>query len=177
MFLAFGGRYLVVNQTPVKSDVIIVLGGGSRDRVQRAVELFRRGYAPEFIMSGGAMYNARQSQAEHMRQQAMDMGVSQRDVILENRSNSTYGNAVYSRSLVVHRRFTSAIVVSSDFHMRRVQFIFDKVFSKTGVRLTFCAAPSRQFDPGFWWRTPRSAEITLIEYSKLAVYWIAYGLL
>ena len=58
IFLAFGGRYLVVNQTPVKSDVIIVLGGGSRDRVQRAVELFRQGYAPALIMSGGAMYNA-----------------------------------------------------------------------------------------------------------------------
>ena len=58
IFLAFGGRYLVVNQTPVKSDVIIVLVGGSRDRVQRAVELFRQGYAPAFIMSGGAMYNA-----------------------------------------------------------------------------------------------------------------------
>ncbi|KKR38754.1 MAG: hypothetical protein UT71_C0008G0001, partial [Parcubacteria group bacterium GW2011_GWF2_40_10] len=46
--------FLVVQDKPEKSDVILVLAGDSNgERVDQAVKLYKEGYAPKILMSGG----------------------------------------------------------------------------------------------------------------------------
>jgi hypothetical protein len=41
---------------------------------------------------------------------------------------------------VLHYRPTEAVVITSDFHLDRARYIFEREFAGTGVRLTFAAA-------------------------------------
>lgn len=166
------GEWLVVNQTPRPSDVIIVLGGGPPERVQKAVALFEEGYAPGLLMSGGAVYRSHESQAAMMAKQAERLGVPARAIILESRSQTTYQNARDTERILVARHFHSAIVVSSDYHMRRVMLVFTAAYRHTGIRLTFTAAPDRAFQPTRWWANRSSAYITVSEYAKYLVNWV-----
>ena len=128
----FAGDFLALNQAPVASDVIVVLGGGPPARVAKAVQLYRAGYAPRLLMSGGAVYNPWQDQAQHMRQQALERGVPASRILLDNRSLTTFQNALYTLQVMKAHHLTSAIVVSSTFHMRRAWADFSYVFFRPG---------------------------------------------
>ncbi len=164
----FAGDFLALNQAPVGSDVIVVLGGGPPARVAKAVELYRKGYAPRLLMSGGAVYSPWQDQAQHMRQQAVERGVPSDRILLDNRSLTTFQNALYTLQVMKAHHLTSAIVVSSTFHMRRAWADFSYVFFGQGIRLVYCSSPYAGFHPATWWTTAAGRAITLSEYAKIA---------
>lgn len=171
------GRFLVVNQQPVKSDVIIVLGGGGGERQLLASELYKEHYAPFIIVSNGGTRGKPSTEKAQMEiQRLKDEGVPDSAIISELQSQSTYGNAVFTERVMKEHNFHSAIVVSSTYHMRRSQYIFNKVFYGSGVRLTYCAAPVPNYSPTFWWTTTSGWSYTFSEYKKLIGYLIVYGI-
>lgn len=168
------GRFLDDSQNPERTDVIIVLGGGPPQRVQRAVILYQQGYGHFILVSGGAVYNPWQTQAQHMALQANALGVPMQKIIMENRSESTYENAVDSLRIIKQRRFHSAIIVSSTYHMLRARIVFGAVYAGSGIRLVYCAATDPQFHPNRWWSTKDSLQTTLSEYEKIIATIVLY---
>lgn len=163
------GRFLVVNQTPRASDAIIVLGGGPINRIEKASQLYAQGYAPLLVASGGTMYSATRSQAEEMALQAEQLGVPASHIVLDQKSESTQQNARDTLAILLRRHLRSAIVVSSDYHMRRVQWLFTHTYRGHHIRLIYVAASDPWFRPTRWWSNPRSAFLTASEYLKLLV--------
>ena len=52
--LTAAGAFLIVEDPLEKADVILVLSGGRKDeRVRQGAELYRQGYAPWVLLSGG----------------------------------------------------------------------------------------------------------------------------
>jgi uncharacterized SAM-binding protein YcdF (DUF218 family) len=173
LLFAFSGRFLVINEQPQKSDVIIVLGGDD-GRIEKGVELFKAGYAPYIMVSDGGTRNHPSTvQAEKMINKAIELDVPKTAIIPELRSESTYGNAVYSLEFIKKYNFHSALVVSSDYHMLRTKLTFEKIYGNSGIRLTYCAASST-YDPYFIFRNFQSIQFTVSEYTKLIGYAIYY---
>ncbi len=165
--LPYVGEYLVVDTTPVRADVIVVLSGDKGERLEHAVELYNKGVAPLILVSGGKVY-ASLTAAEMMRDHAIRLGVPPSMVIMEDRAGNTIENALFTRPLLVERGLHSAVVVSSPYHMRRVKYVFDRLYRESGIKLSYSASQS-WFDPESWWRTPGGQSIVLSEYLKLAV--------
>lgn len=163
----YAGDFLALNEAPTHSDAIIVLGGGPEQRVAQAVRLLREGYSSRLLLSGGAIYNPWQTQAEHMKQEARALGVPSKQILLENHSETTVQNALYSLQVMKSHHLTSAIVVSSTFHMRRAWLDFLYVFSGQGIRLSFSSSPYPGFHPSTWWQTAEGRGITTSEYAKM----------
>jgi uncharacterized SAM-binding protein YcdF (DUF218 family) len=173
LLFAFSGRFLVINEQPQKSDVIIVLGGDD-GRIEKGVELFKAGYAPYIMVSDGGTRNHPSTvQAEKMINKAIELDVPKTAIIPELRSESTYGNAVYSFEFIKKYNFHSALVVSSDYHMLRTKLTFEKIYSNSGIRLTYCAASST-YDPYFNFKNFQSIQFKVSEYIKLIGYFIYY---
>lgn len=145
------GTWLDVNQRPIPSEAIIVLGGGPIQRVATGAQLFRRGYGRWMILTGGAPPGSSCTEAELMASEAMKLGIPARRLILDNRALSTYQNAVDSLAIMQRHRWRSALVVSSTFHMRRVSLVFSLVYRQSPVRLRFIASPDPGFHPRHWW--------------------------
>ncbi|GGA10064.1 YdcF family protein [Neptunicoccus cionae] len=113
--------------TPSKADLIIVLGGGmSADgrlhrsttvRVDRGVELFRTGAAPQILFTGGAMVAGAPSAGEQMARRAMNQGVPATAILSETRSHSTLQNALFSRDAWASAEHI--ILVTEGFHLPR----------------------------------------------------------
>lgn len=163
------GAWLSKSQSPEPAGALIVLGGGPANRLTGAVQLWREGLAPLLVLSGGAPGDGNLTQAETMAESARALGVPERDLVLDNHSNSTFQNALDTLPLLVARHVRSALVVSSNYHMLRSRFLFTAVYRTSGIRLRFIGMPWSGFDPERWWATPSSAYTTLSEYAKLAV--------
>ncbi len=160
------GAFLMVNEQPVQSDVIVVLAGDEGARTVYGVELYQQGYAGKLLFSGCEHTSA------DMLQIAVEMGVPESDILIDEQSESTYDNAVYSRQIIEENGFTSAIVITSDYHMRRSRLVFKKEFRGTDVRLVYCSAADPEFNPSKWWADWYSRNKVMTEYIKIAGYFV-----
>ncbi|KKB35451.1 YdcF family protein [Bacillus thermotolerans] len=153
--------FLVIDEEPKKADVIVVLSGDI-GRLEKAAELYHNGYADQMMLSAA-------TEAGTTPEEAIAFGVSEEDLILENEATSTYTNALYTKEKMEKYSFDSAIVVSSDYHMRRVKFIFDRVYQDSGVDLIYDAS-SRNDEA--WYLDKRNVLLTAGEFMKLPAYWL-----
>ncbi|WP_240419590.1 YdcF family protein [Paenibacillus periandrae] len=156
--LFFLGKFLIVNDKPIESDAIIVLTGGGQERIHAAISLYREGFAPLVIIS-----NARE---DGIYESIIKLGVPASNIIKETKANSTYTNAQYTLNIMNEHNLKSALVVSSDYHMRRVKFNFNHIFSSSGIRLTYCAAQT-EYSSKYWFSTRRNLNNTFDEYTKI----------
>lgn len=82
------------------------------------------------------------TEAEAAREYLISIGVPRKKIYIENKSKDTIGNAYYAKKLFfMPRKEKEAIIITSDFHIRRSKFIFEKIFGK-GYRLKFISTPS-----------------------------------
>lgn len=156
------GRFLTLTEPPKQADVIIILSGG-QGRVEKGVELYQAGYAPYIILSNSAESTSRSGD---MLQIAIDLGVPQDVIFTESAAESTYQNAELTLPIMKEHDFHSAIVVSSEFHMRRVKLLFDRVYRKSEIELTYVGSSS-WYNAKRWWSDRKSQETTLNEYVKM----------
>jgi uncharacterized SAM-binding protein YcdF (DUF218 family) len=113
-------------------DAILVLGFSAddagkappilRDRVQTAVAAWRRGAAPQLIVSGGAAHN-RFVEADVMAELATELGVPAADVVREREAKNTVENLARSVEIMQARGWHSVLIVTSAAHVPRSAWI------------------------------------------------------
>jgi uncharacterized SAM-binding protein YcdF (DUF218 family) len=139
------------------ADVIVALGArvepdGSAGpdlmgRTQHAAELWRAGYAPQLICTGG--YKDDQlSAAAVCRRVAMQLGVPGSRIWLADGSQSTVEDARSTAAVMAAHGWRSAILVSHPLHLYRARWLFEKA----GV-VVFTSPTTTQVDSiGLPWR-------------------------
>ncbi|MFZ7942315.1 MULTISPECIES: YdcF family protein [Bacillaceae] len=156
LFLFFGGRFLVINEEPKEADAIVVLSGGE-GRLEKGMELYKLGIARNIILSNGL--------ADGLWERAGSL-VPEESLVLESKADSTYESAVYVKDIMKKKNYHSAIIISSDFHMRRVKYNFDRVFKDDDPALTYVASET-SYNQMAWWMSKRNIGITVSEYVKI----------
>lgn len=136
------------------SEAIIVLGGATEEdmlpvraklRVEKGVELYKAGKAPIIVMSGwDTMHADREpdkSEAQCMKEYAVELGVEPSSVELEERSKDTFGNGYFIlKDFIKPRGWKEVIIVTSAVHKERAQYIFEKIVGDA-CTLHFIDAP------------------------------------
>lgn len=143
---------LIVDEEPVVADIIIVPEGGGEERARTSAGLLHNG----FSKSGKIMVSPLTDLNAPFYQQN---NVSPAQILPENKADSTYENAVNTLALMEANHFTSAIIVSSDYHMLRTKLIYDRVNRKYQYDLTYVAAyqlVEGELVP--WYKVPQSTE-------------------
>lgn len=109
--------------TPEDSDVIVILGGGDQGRVEQAADLYQSGYADKVLITpAGDRYNA-----EELTSIVRHYGVEEEDVIVDTESTSTYSNAERTLEIMDDNNFESAMIVTSDYHLKRAKLAFERL--------------------------------------------------
>ena len=174
--LQFAANYLIVEDELEKSDVIIVLGGEKRGkRTEKAVQLYQGGFAERLLFSDGTHLSWRVKAIDEMIALARKLGVPETAIYKEDQSRSTYENALYSKKIMEENGWDSAIIVTTNWHTRRSQFIFEKVFKDSGIKLLFAPSPPELIDNvDRWWEDSEKQQVILTEWAKLMIYWLKY---
>ena len=124
---------LIVDEEPVQSDVIIVPEGQEYVRAYKAAELFHEGYSDSNRVLVSPLTETNIGIYE-------EFGVESYQIILETEATSTYENAVITLEMMDEKRFDSAIIVSSDYHMLRTKMIYERINREYDFDLTYVAA-------------------------------------
>lgn len=137
-------QYLPTAQLP-QADAIVVLGGGTRpriaprpwyevneagDRILYGSWLYKQGKAPVMIVTGGRaewLGEGGNPESEDMAAIAEMMGVPSSAIIQESQSFNTRDNATNIKPILVNRKISKVLLVTSALHMPRSMEIFRKV--------------------------------------------------
>jgi uncharacterized SAM-binding protein YcdF (DUF218 family) len=118
--------------------------------VKRGVALYKAEVAPRIIMSGryGLVTPDRIppiTEAEAMARAAIHAGVPADAIILEDESRDTIGNAYFTaRRHLEPNGWTNVRVVTSDYHVPRAAWVFDKVIGDA-MDVSFSPASSEAY--------------------------------
>lgn len=152
----------------VESDAIVVISGDEAlARYREGVRLYREGWAPRLMFSG-ATWDGSDSNAEVMRDLAIEEGVPPSAIIVDPQGGDTYGNALHTRDLMVANSLKSAIVVTSPYHLQRAMLTFRGVYRGSDIRVIGRSAPDGAWRKTSWWQSADTRALTLRELEKLA---------
>ena len=136
------GPYLSADVAPQERDTIVVLSGsmlrdddsGERVRVgpdtfyrcYHAVELYKKTGRCRLLLTGGKVDFSEPGPplAKVMRDFVIELGVQPSDVVVEEKSSTTWENASFSKDLLGHTNNERVFLVTDATHMPRAQYCF-----------------------------------------------------
>jgi vancomycin permeability regulator SanA len=136
---------LFVCEEPVRGNLAMVFGAANEldlfRRMRQGVQLYQQGYVPRLLVTGGGTLALVKPAALRMADLARQLGVPGSDLLVEPCSNNTFANARESLELLRGRGLlddlSTILLVSSEWHMRRVLLTVQKTF-RPGLRFVCC---------------------------------------
>jgi len=162
--MRLAGSFWMVNDPAASADVIVVLGDDnfSGDRAFHAAELFRSGLAP-VVVASGRMLRSNAGIAEIMEHDLVSFGIPAASIVkFSHRGANTQEEAHALSGLIAGRGWKRVLIVTSNYHARRAQFIFERLVPP-GVIVHISGARDSDFDPSRWWETRQGQKFFLGE--------------
>ena len=147
-------------------DCIIVLGSkkASKYRVPVAVNAYNASRANKILLCGGAVRDfseGRSTEAEHMLQTMLELGVAEDDIILENTSQNTVENILCAlvelQRVFWLNRVRKVLLVTTTYHMRRSLAIARYLFP-SHINIVPCPADDDNTKRDNWMNTNKGVE-------------------
>jgi uncharacterized SAM-binding protein YcdF (DUF218 family) len=174
------GNYLVAEDEPQQSDIIVLLMGSGPDRMLGAVDLYNQGYADEIVMVRNMVrgYDLVVSQGVQIphdsdiaRDVAVQLGVPEEKItVLLGDALSTQDEAIQVREyLKSEPDIDSLIIVTSKSHSGRAKKIFVKAMESIDreVQVISCPTQYDDFNTEGWWQSREDLKRGVLEYFKL----------
>ncbi len=160
------GEYLY-SPTSLKNADLIVALGGDRWRQREAVALMKEGLAGHVAFIGTDVQDSDYDCLGISRDQAIPVTIP---------AYTTGDEALVTLKIIEEKRFKSAIIVTSWYHLRRASLTFRRAFDGKGIELMFHPSNHEPFDAKTWWHSYLGRKVVALEYIGLAVFWMGYWL-
>ena len=113
-------------------DVAIILGAATsdgevspvyRERINHGIWLYENGYVDYLILTGGIGKENEMSDARAAKQYAMEKGIPEHVILIEEKSTITEENLEYAKAIMDEHSLDTAIIVSDPLHMKRAMLM------------------------------------------------------
>ena len=137
---------------PVRG-MIIVLGSPNsetgqlssiaKERCELALAAYAKRPGWNFLLTGGygAHFNTTdQPHAAYLKRYLVTRGVPPTKILEFVESTNTLQDASFSKPIVLKYGVLELVVVTSDYHVERARYVFEREFADTGIHLDFLAS-------------------------------------
>ena len=162
------GRFVSTpSDLPVRSDLVVSLGGDPGQRLKKAADLYFQGYARNILLVGEVPIWG----ADYLK----GLGVEGEHLLVDARAKSSWEEAQAGYALATTKGWHSILVVSDPPHLRRVSWSWNQVFSGSEITLKFIPADLPYWKASYWWLDPESKRWVYSEVEKLFYYMLSYS--
>ncbi len=164
------GRFLDVTQEPVKSDIIVCLGGGTIERVQKSITLLEQGLADKkLLLLGESWYNQ-----PYIRKNHPDI-----NMLIDESPKNTKEEVLFIKTYMKEHGYTSALIVTDSPHARRVRLLTSLLSTKGDEAMDFHLVSSgvKWWSAEHYYTNERAVSAAKNESLKLLYSVVAYGCL
>ncbi len=180
LFLTLG---LFINspQKPVKSDIIVSLGGGDGRRIHKALQLYKQGYAlkNKFLYTGREIVNPALPTRFSKSKFLLQHGLKQNNIVYVPRGVivNTAEELFFVRDYMISHGYKSALIISSPVHTRRIRMLahFISKFDKHNLSICVSAFSPNDFNPSLYFLDPSARGSVFLEFEKLIYNLLKYS--
>ena len=175
------GNWLDASDPLIQTQACFILGGNSYERGKEGVDIYAQFPNQQFVCTGGnfpyqirALLDTLMSEAELTRHIMQNKGVPTSKIEILEGSRSTMDE---SHEILAHcksKGYTDITIVSSQFHMRRVKWVFDDLFEDAGITVHYHGANAEEYSIDNWWKTEEGLIMANNEVVKLFYYAVKY---
>jgi uncharacterized SAM-binding protein YcdF (DUF218 family) len=164
------GAFLVNADPPRRADIVVVLAGDySGNRIRKAAELVKQGYAPKILVSGPAGFYGEHESDAAIRFMTRQGFPAKWFIPFPNDALSTREEAKAVAAKLRELGVVRADIVTSNYHTHRARS--DYIEDAPGIEFSMVAAPDEYFTPDGWWKTREGRKTFLIEWLKTLASW------
>lgn len=156
-------------------DLIFVFGTPYdwKNRMDVAINLYKTGRASKLLITGGVGVESTTKDSLVMRDYAIDCGVLDSDILIEDQSRNTTENVLCSL-LILHRAnllpgLRRVLVVSSPAHIRRCMLTFSKYMPR-GIEYSYCYDEDSIYSEKNWEKDEAVQEKLFLEVKNIIKY-------
>lgn len=174
------GNFLIYKDNLKKVTYAFVLSGGPWDRGNEAVRIFNKGFTDTLVCTGENIphdfkaLGLNMLESEITEKNMLNKSVPKAQIILLKKGTSTQEESDEILNFCKARNTKSIIVISTDFHTRRIKQVFKNKFEKEGIEVIVWAAPSSSYDAQNWWQSENGIIALNNEYIKQLYYLLKY---
>lgn len=176
-------EFIFLANAPEKADIIFVPGGAFPQPSEFAAELYQKGYARLIMPSGrhsvlkgkfmgvaqkAEIYNKDYvDEWEFMQDVLVQKGVEAGNILLENRAENTYQNAMYSKEEIDKLGLTinRAIICCKAQHSRRCYMYYQLYFPET--EFIICPIVVNGISKSDWHKTEKGKKSVMGEMQRI----------
>jgi uncharacterized SAM-binding protein YcdF (DUF218 family) len=160
-----------------KSGDCIFVPGSSKAveyRLPKAIQMYKAGRATKILFSGGVIWEGTDlTEAESLANEALKLGVSEEDILVEKISQHTKENVLASM-LILDRAYDlhhirRLIIVTATIHMRRMHLVL-QTYMPNWIKYSLCPVDDRTTRKDNWFNYPFGRQRVEREASKLIDY-------
>lgn len=178
------GRFFDITDEPRKVDVIVYLGGGAIERIEKTLELYQKGYSQsgKLIYTGNRLYQTtRKNYTLHDKKEFfISHGVLATNLIHgKQNTGNTVREVEFVKKYMLAHHLHSVIFVTDPPHSRRVKILAEHIANYEDAKLKFFVIGTDVV----WWEKStyyfeRNALIFVAsEMIKLPYNYLTYGIL
>ena len=137
-------------RSDASADAAIVLGAAVwssgvspvfRERINHGIDLYRTGKVRKLIFTGGQGNPGEPTESAAARDYALQSGVPAQDILIEEKSHTTYENIKYAKQVADTHNIKRVLIVSDPLHMKRAVLMAQDV----GLKAEPSPTPSTRY--------------------------------
>jgi uncharacterized SAM-binding protein YcdF (DUF218 family) len=137
-------------RSDASADAAIVLGAAVwssgvspvfRERINHGIDLYRTGKVRKLIFTGGQGNPGEPTESAAARDFALQSGVPAQDILIEEKSHTTYENIQYAKQVADTHNIKRVLIVSDPLHMKRAVLMAQDV----GLKAEPSPTPSTRY--------------------------------
>lgn len=129
------GNYFDITRPPIKSDVILCLGGETEYRVFKAFELFKLGYSTKNkIIITDKYASMVSSKIDFLKANGL---IEETNIINNSKTQNTYEELMFMKKYMLKNNYKSLIILSSPAHSKRINMLIENFIKFSDSNITF----------------------------------------
>ena len=167
-------EFIFVETDVEKSDVILIPGASQPQLMEKAAELYNRGFAKYILPSGGVNPKLihHESEWEYLKTIGIKLGVPENVILREDKAQNTFENAQFSWNFLqsLNIPIRNVILVCKAYHSRRALLTYRTIFP---LNINFYISPvidKRGITKDNWFQNEGSISIVMSEVVKIGNY-------
>jgi len=170
-------NYIFLDDKNPSGDIALVFGTWNawRESVEKAAELYKNGFVPRIIVSGGVNPTNEVIEGDLMGKELEKLGVPKKNILIENRSTNTLENGLFSIAIIDKelglQNIHTITAVVKNYHARRALMTLRKHLPKN-IQLKPAAytAAHYPFTKDNWYNTGDGNKKVMEEVEKIKIY-------
>ena len=178
--------FVFVENKITNADIILVPGSIRPQLIEKAIELYKQGFAPYILPSGGIGpklakeiswgISNRGSEWEYLQHTAIASGIPEKAILKEDKALNTFENASLSRQVIEQKDILvkKAILVCKAHHARRALLTYQSAFSSEIEYIICPVIDNRNIKKDNWFLDQEKINLVMSEVGKIGKYFAGH---